>query len=97
MFHSAQWKAYLQNLQDRSEAEIEDDEIIYHVLHSQKLWYAVDEKSDHQKEAEAHLKRSDALMKDCTDRVDALEETLANTPKPSEMLNWDTMTLEDLA
>jgi len=97
LFHSAQWKAYLQRLQDRSDEEIEDDGNIYHVLHSQKLWYAVEEKNDHQKTAEEHLKRSDALMKDCTDKVDALEETLANTPKPSEMLNWDTMTLQDLA
>jgi hypothetical protein len=36
-------------------------------------------------------------MKDCTKKVDDLEETLANTPKPSEMLNWDTITLQDLA
>jgi hypothetical protein len=97
LFHSAQWKAYLHQLQDRSEAEIEDDGNIYHVLHSQKLWYAVDEKNDHQKTAEEHLKRSDDLMKDCTKKVDDLEETLANTPKPSEALNWDSLTLSDLA
>jgi hypothetical protein len=96
LFHSARWKAYLQKLQDRPPEEKEDDNNIYHILHSEKLWFTVDEKNGHQKAAEEHLKRSDDLMKDCTDKVDALEETLANTPKPSEMLNWDTLTLSDL-
>ena len=96
MFHSAQWKAYLHRLQDRPAKDIEDDGNIYHILHSQKLWFTREENNGLQKAAEEHLKRSDALMKDCTDKVDALEETLANTPKPSEMLNWNTITLEDL-
>jgi DNA polymerase III alpha subunit len=95
LFHSARWKAYLQDIQDNPDDEKSIDNI-YRSLHSQKLFFTVDEKNSHQKDAEEALKRSDDLMKDCTDRVDALEETLAHTPKPSEMLNWDTMTLQDL-
>lgn len=96
MFHSARWKAYLQNLQDNRGEEADNIDNIYHAFHSQKLWFTRDEKSGHQQVAEEHLKRSDDLMKDCTKKVDDLEETLANTPKPSEMLNWDSVTLEDL-
>jgi hypothetical protein len=96
LFQSARWKAYLQRLQDRTPEEIEVDGNIYHFLHSQKFWYAVEEKNSHQKTAMEHLDRSSELMKDCTRQVDDLEETLANTPKPSEMLNWDTITLQDL-
>jgi hypothetical protein len=96
LFHSAQWKAYLQQLQDRSAEEIEDDKNVYHALHSEKLWYAIEEKSDHQRMAEEHLKRSDELINDCTKQVDDLEEILANTPKPSVALNWNMMTLQDL-
>ncbi len=96
MFHSARWKAYLQQLQESPESESEDIDNIYHAFHSQKAFFAREEKSTSQKEAEEHLKRSDDLMKDCTKKVDDLEETLANTPKPSEMLDWNTMTLQDL-
>ena len=98
MFHSARWKAYLHNLQDNPEGDSEniDKDNPYHTFHSQKLWFTYEKKNGLQQAAEAHLKRSDDLMKDCTDKVDALEETLANTPKPSQMLNWDTVTLEDL-
>jgi hypothetical protein len=77
--------------------DIENGGNIYHMLHSQKLWFTREKSNGLQKAAEEHLKRSDALMKDCTDKVDALEETLANTPKPSEMLDWGTITLKDLA
>jgi hypothetical protein len=93
LFHSARWKAYLHNLQDNPAEDIGNGEDlnIYHILHSQKLWFTREESNGHQKAAEEHLKRSDALMKDCTDRVDALEETLANTPKPSQMLDWRTV------
>lgn len=96
MFHSAQWKAYLHRLQDRTAEDVENDENIYHILHSEKLWFTQEKHNGHQKAAEEHLKRSDDLMKDCTKKVDDLEEILANTPKPSEMLNWDTITLQDL-
>jgi hypothetical protein len=96
LFHSARWKAYLHNLQDNPTEDIENNGNIYRILHSQKLWFTRDKSNGLQKAAEEHLKRSDDLMKDCTDKVDALEETLANTPKPSEMLNWDTVTLQDL-
>jgi hypothetical protein len=99
LFHSARWKAYLHDLRDNppGDAEKGNDNNIYRVLHSQKIWFAIDESNDFQKEAEEHLRRSDELMKDCTDRVDALEETLANTPKPSEVLNWGSFSLQDLA
>jgi len=97
LFHSTEWKAYLQRLQERTAEEVENDGNILHILHSEKLWFAREERNGHLKTAREHLDRSNALMKDCTDKVDALEETLANTPKPSEMLNWDTMTLQDLA
>jgi len=96
LFHSAQWKAYLHRLQDRTAEDIKNDENILHILHSEKLWFTQDEHNGHQKAAEEHLKRSNALMKDCTKKVDDLEEILANTPKPSVALNWDTMTLSDL-
>ncbi len=95
MFHSARWKAYLQQLQDNREAEAENINNIYHVYHSQ-VWFKREKNNGHQKEAEEHLKRSDDLMKDCTKKVEDLEETLANTPKPSEMIDWNSVTLEDL-
>jgi len=95
LFHSAQWKAYLQQLQDNREAEAENIDNIYHVYHSQ-MWFTREENNGHQRAAEEHLKRSDDLMKDCTKKVDDLEETLANTPKPSEMMDWNSVTLEDL-
>jgi len=98
LFHSARWKAYLHNLQDNPSADAEsmNEDNIYHIFHSQKLWFTYEENNGHQKAAEEHLKRSDALMKDCTKKVDALEETLANTPKPSQMLDWQTVTPQDL-
>ncbi|OGO00057.1 MAG: hypothetical protein A2Y58_00755 [Chloroflexi bacterium RBG_13_51_52] len=100
MFHSARWKAYLQNLQDNVEGDVENInslDNIYSIFHSQKVWFAIEKKNDHQKVAEEHLKRSDALINDCTKKVNALEEILANTPKPSEMLDWNNVTLQDLA
>jgi hypothetical protein len=96
LFHSARWKAYLQQLQDAPEGESDNIDNIYRAFHSQKLWFTREEKSNLQKTAEEHLKRSDDLMKDCTKKVDDLEETLANTPKPSEMLDWNAVTLQDL-
>ncbi len=99
MFHSARWKAYLQQIQDdaKNDNVHETDSIssLFHKLHSQSL-FPKEENSGHQQAAEEHLRQSGDLLKDCTDKVDALEETLANTPKPSQMLNWDTMTLGDM-
>ena len=95
LFHSARWKAYLQKLQDNRGGEAEDIDNIYKVFHSQ-MWFTREEKNGHQKAAEEHLKRSGDLMKDCTEKVDALEETLANTPKPSQMMDWNSIKLEDL-
>lgn len=98
MFHSARWKAYLQKLQDNGNRDAENttESNILNIYHSEKLWFTYEKKNGHQKAAEAHLKRSDDLINDCTKKVDALEETLANTPKPSEMLDWENVKLEDL-
>jgi hypothetical protein len=95
LFHSARWKAYLRNLQNDEEENgaggTGKPKTIYHIYHSQKIWFTQEKNNGHQKAAIAHLERSDGLMKDCTNRVDALEETLANTPKPSEVLDWRTI------
>lgn len=89
MFHSARWKAYLKDIMDKDPEDDDSPKVIYHIYHSQKIWFAQEEKkTDHQDSAKENLKRSDVLLKDCADRVDALEETLANTPKPSEVLDW---------
>ena len=95
VFHSARWKAYLYQLQDDQGVEANDIENILRNFHSQ-LWFTRTKNNGHQKVAEKHLKRSEALIKDCTRQVDALEKTLANTPKPSEMLDWNSITLQDL-
>jgi hypothetical protein len=95
LFHSARWKAYLRQLQNNRETEANNIENIIHAFHSQ-MWFTREENNGHQKAAEEHLKRSDALIKDCTRQVDALEKTLANTPKPSEMLDWNSVRLQDL-
>jgi hypothetical protein len=95
LFHSARWKAYLRNLQNGEEENGEGDngnhKTIYHIYHSQKIWFTQEKTNGHQKAAREHLKRSDGLMKDCTAKIDALEETLANTPKPSQVLDWNTV------
>jgi hypothetical protein len=97
LFPSARWKAYLQRIRDNDMEDNDTQKAILHIYHSQDIWFAQEQKKDdHQASAKEHLKQSDAFLKDCSDRVDALEETLANTPKPSEMLNWDKMTLSDL-
>ncbi len=96
MFQSARWKAYLQSLQAKDEEEPDSQNSIWQIYHSQKIWFTQEQSNGHGKAAEEHLKESAALLKDCATKIDALEETLANTPKPSEMLNWNTMTLSDL-
>jgi hypothetical protein len=97
LFHSARWKAYLKDVMEKDTEDDGAPEVIYHIYHSQKIWFAQEEKkNDHQESARENLKKSDALLRDCTSQVDALEETLANTPKPSEMLNWDSLSLRDL-
>jgi hypothetical protein len=99
LFHSAQWKAYLQKINDDSkDTNYEETDTIsglFHKLHSQSF-LKKEASNGHQAAAEEHLARSEELMKDCTDRVDALEETLANTPKPSLAIDWNGMTLGDL-
>lgn len=101
LFHSTRWKAYLEKIQEGAKnninQEIDTVSSLFHELHTQNsTLFDKWEDNGYQKAAEEHLKRSGELLKDCTRRVDALEEILANTPKPSEMLNWDKMTLGDL-
>jgi hypothetical protein len=99
LFHSARWKAYLQEIRDNAKNNPgeETDTIsgLFHKLHSESF-LCKEESNGHQAAAEEHLKRSEELMKDCTDQVDALEETLANTPKPSLAIDWGHMTLRDM-
>ena len=96
MFQSARWKAYLQSLQSLDEEQPDSQGSIWQIYHSEKLWFTQEKNNGHADSAAAHLEESAALLEDCATRMDALEETLANTPKPSEALNWNTMTLSDL-
>ncbi len=97
MFPSARWKAYLQNLRDNDTEGSDTQKAILHIYHSQEIWFTQEHKKNHHQEsAKENLKRSGALLEVCAEEVDALEETLANTPKPSEALNWDTISLQDL-
>jgi hypothetical protein len=97
LFPAARWKAYLNNLQDSeigNGTEGSDDDpfkVIYHIYHSQKLWFTRDEDNGHGKAARKSLEKCDALLDECTTMVDDLEETLANTPKPSTVLDWSRL------
>jgi hypothetical protein len=93
LFLPARWKAYLQNLQDNDTGDDGDGrpKSIYQIYHSQLLWFTRDYVNVHNKTAGEHLERADALLDDCSMKVDALEETLANTPKPSEVLDWNNL------
>ena len=94
MFHSARWKAYLRTLHDAGEEATPNDgdadpaKVIYHIYHSQKIWFTREESNGHHKSARQHLERCDSLLKECAIMNDDLAETLANTPKPSEVLDW---------
>ena len=96
LFHAARWKAYLRDLQ-KEDTDIpvaeESDAVtsILQIYHSQKIWFTRDEDNGHQKAAEAHLKESISSLDECTAIVDNLEETLANTPKPSTILDWSRL------
>ncbi len=89
MFPSARWKAYLKQLQDNETGDNTGiNKNIYHIYHSQGIWFTREEDNGHQKAAEEYLKQSDELLDECTTMVENLEVTLANTPKPSEVLDW---------
>ncbi len=90
MFQPARWKAYLQNLQENDAVDDGDDRTksAYQIYHSQIFWFLRKVDIIHNKTAGEHLERAGALLDDCSTRVEALEETLANTPKPSEVLDW---------
>jgi hypothetical protein len=97
LFHAARWKAYLNTLQsnerDNGTEDADDDprKVIYHIYHSQKIWFTRDEDNGHGKSALESLEKCDALLDECTTMVDDLEETLANTPKPSTVLDWSRL------
>ncbi len=59
-----------------------------HIYHSQKIWFTRDEDNGHRKAARENLDKCNALLKECATMNNELEETLANTPKPSEVLDW---------
>lgn len=92
MFQPARWKAYLKSLQAKKKGEEPDSQkSIWQIYHSQKIWFTRQPKNGHTESAAAHLKESAAVLKDCAERNEALEETLANTPKPSEVLDWSRL------
>jgi hypothetical protein len=97
LFHAARWKAYLNTLQsherDNGTEDVDDDphKVIYHIYHSQKIWFTRDEDNGHGKAARESLEKCGALLDECTTMVDDLEETLANTPKPSTVLDWSQL------
>jgi hypothetical protein len=90
LFPTARWKAYLKELQDNPGADDNNGQprVIYHIYHSQKIWFTREERNDYQNTAREHLQQSDALLEDCAARISALEATLANTPRPSQVLDW---------
>lgn len=94
LFQPARWKAYLHSLQDAAKDTADNPgsdkkDNILNIFHSQQLWFLREDSNPHREAAREHLDRCDALLEECTAMVDALEETLANTPKPSEVLSWD--------
>ena len=92
MFPTARWKAYLLSLKNSEEDSPNDCyKVIYHIYHSQALWFVQDEANHYQKAAEDHLKHCDELLGECKTLIDGLEERLANTPKPSEVLDWNSL------
>jgi hypothetical protein len=96
LFHAARWKAYLRNLQDDDHSTVEAEEndtakSILQIYHSQKIWFTRDKDNGHSKAAREHLEECNALLDECTMMVDDLEETLANTPKPSTVLDWSRL------
>jgi hypothetical protein len=90
LFCTARWKAYLVNIQKR-ENDSPDEQNIYDIYHSQMIWFTRADSDKHNEAASEHLKRADELLDDCTNMVDNLEETLANTPKPSKVLDWSRL------
>jgi hypothetical protein len=64
---------------------------IYSVFHSQDIWFLREDPNPHSRAAREYLDRCDALLGECTAMVDALEETLARTPKPSEIIDWNSL------
>jgi hypothetical protein len=96
LFHAARWKAYLRNLQDDDNTapgaeESDTAKSILQIYHSQKIWFTRDEDNGHGRAARESLDKCNALLAECTTMVDDLEETLANTPKPSTVLDWSRL------
>jgi hypothetical protein len=93
LFHAARFKAYLRKLQQDEEngasgASGDPEQTILHIYHSQKIWFTRDEDNGHKKSARENLDKCNALLDECKTMNRDLEETLANTPKPSTVLDW---------
>jgi hypothetical protein len=96
LFPAARWKAYLRDVQkDEGESapDAEGDTVqnILKIYHSQKIWFQRDEDNGHNQSARENLMKCDALLTEATIMNDILEETLANTPKPSLVLDWSRL------
>ncbi len=97
LFHAARWKAYLRELQSEEEngTLASDDKdpttIIYQIYHRQKIWFTQDEDNVHRQAARESLRKCDELLMESTIMNDILEEKLANTPKPSTILDWSQL------
>lgn len=90
MFCTARWKAYLEQVKKR-EKENNGEKNIYDIYHSQMIWFTREDSNKHNETAGENLKKAGKLLDDCTIMVENLEETLANTPKPSEVLDWSRL------
>jgi hypothetical protein len=97
LFHAARWKAYLKELQTEEEngtldsPDKDPNTVIMHIYHRQKIWFTQEEENGHQKAARESLKKCDQLLTESQIMNDILEETLANTPKPSTVLDWSRL------
>jgi hypothetical protein len=93
LFPSARWKAYLRGLKDGRAPAAADGmpENSYSVFISQSVRFLQEEPSSHNRAAREYLDRCDVLLGECSAIVAALEETLENTPKPSQVLDWSSL------
>lgn len=89
MFPSARWKAYLRDLQNgESDSDGAGHKVIYHIFHSQALWFTREENNEYLDLAEERLRECDVALEESNAIITALEKERANKPKPSEMLDW---------
>jgi hypothetical protein len=94
LYSPARWKAYINRLQADKQSRVETpdtEKIILQIYHSQSLWFTSKEDNGYRKSAEENLARCGALLDQCSQMVKNLEDTLANTPKPSVCLDWSRL------